>query len=164
MAFRLVAANFSDSAAGEAEMTFFARVPERIKDQDGRRVNMAATVDDPRNWHGEGWRGMHGIRVQAVLKCLFRQWNDQPKSTKTTFWAKGPVSLKKIQDETGYHRQTIIGALDDLHRRGIIAVEVDKPGTKDALYFAGLILPVSGWNLPQIHVWQEQRPSRYCPF
>lgn len=156
---RIEGVDRNDRCAGDGDCMYYARVPEKLKDADGERVNMAATIDDPRNW-----KGSRGQKLQAVLKCLLRQWNASENGTTTnSFKAKGRVKLKQIKAETGIDPRTAVDLLDELVRLGIVKAIVNKPGTRGPEYQVGLWLRSKDWNLPHIHTWTDPKP-RGMPF
>ena len=154
MLYRVVAESEARNSASEAEGVSYARIPERIIDADLERIDLFATVADPRNW-----RGVRGQKQQAVLLWLLRQWNTMPLSTSKTLHARGTISFNSIRKYTGMDPQTIEGALTALGDKGIVRVLVDKPNTREARYYVGLRLPASQWSLCHIHLWQETREA-----
>lgn len=154
MLFRVVADREPRNIASEAEGVSYARIPGRIIDVDGERIDFFATVIDPRNW-----RGVRGHKQQVVLLWLLRQWNTQRLSTSRTLHARGQFSFHLVRKGTGMDPDTIDGALTALGDKGIINVMVVNPNTKEARCVASLRLPVSDWKLTHIHRWQEPRQA-----
>jgi DNA-binding transcriptional ArsR family regulator len=154
MLYRVVAEPEARNIVSEAEGVSYARIPERIIDVDSERIDFFATLLDPRNW-----RGTKGQKQQAALLWLVRQWNAQPLSTGKTLHARGIISINAIRKGTGMDPDTIDSALTALGEKGIIRVLVDRPNTRETRFAINLRLPVSRWNLPHIHRWQEARQA-----
>jgi hypothetical protein len=120
-----------------------------MKDVDNERIDLEATLDDPRNW-----KGAAGQKDQALVRQIIRQLNADSPTTGTQK-GFGVISLAKIKAQTGMNHDTARNRLEDLYRRGVIDLAVERPGKPDAVWRAGLRLPVSAWPLDHIHRWKD---------
>ncbi len=122
--------------------------------QPGKRYDIDAILDDPRNW-----RGVQGQKEQAILRQIVRQGNgtdtDAPKPFQHlthSYQTMIPISLGAIDRYTGIKRKTAIGLLRSLETQGIIRLEIANAGTRDATYRVELLTKtVERWQLKYVH-------------
>ncbi len=127
----------------------------------GLRYDIDAILDDPRNW-----KGATAQKEQALLRQIVRQSNDAPEP----FHALPPsrpgwrvVSLGKVEAYTGIQRATAVRLLQDLDRRGFLALETENPGTRQAVYRVKLNRRADCWPVKVVHLANDLG-ARGCAF
>jgi len=130
----------------------------------GKRYDVDAILDDPRNW-----RGVQGQKQQAVLRQIVRQSNGPDKDAPEPFRHFPPprdgmavISLGAIEAFTGIGRTTVVPILDALAAGGFITVAVENPGTRQAVYRVGIrSRNAANWAVRYLHFRDDLNARGY---
>jgi hypothetical protein len=68
-----------------------------------------------------------------------------------------------VEAYTGIQRETAVPLLEDLARRGFLALDVENPGTTKAVYRVKLNRKAECWPVKVVHLANDLG-ARDCPF
>ncbi len=145
---------FETKAGGYGHVHTYTRLPKILREggRGGWWVDLALTLDDPRNFPD--------AKERAVIAHVLHQLTQAKRGQQRAY---GPISLKRIEQNTGIGYRTLIKYLAELVERRILDVDQVRVQrrvrhtTGEILpeYHAGLHLPLSDWQVARLYVYPD---------